>query len=463
MTTDADVFFKQYDEPTFKTVPIEELSEKLIERDEELELLNGPYSRLHTIKKGTKLKYPALEAMRAEHNADDMLFGRIPIIDDDGYVDTRSNYRVFMGYIDEDHNITDGPEYHKKERIELDRRKKNKGFNLYMSASYLKETYDIDLKENNDYINMQKYQDCIQNLNTLNMKDMFNFKNGAYLNCILSGDLSDSVSNHPISSAFDSYLPQLDLSAFPSQLNSTTAESAVLNVTATSSVHENLPFETSIDLSAIPTQLNSTADSSGMEATTTSLRESVNENLPLNLSTIPSQLNSTIADSSVLNVTTTSLSEISSQLDSTTADSSVKHVTATSEQVDEGFSSLIHSPCSNLSEMDAFERSMFNPIVEVFDCLSVLNMNPEEIREFTYTVGPEMSEECRRETEQIVQAPIRVRIYTNMTPMETTVNCLKLPKSFLMGKSTFKLPPEYGCAMVVSFSNLFCVKVIFRD
>lgn len=420
MTTDADVFFKQYDEPTFKTVPIEELSEKLIERDEELELLNGPYSRLHTIKKGTKLKYPALEAMRAEHNADDMLFGRIPIIDDDGYVDTRSNYRVFMGYIDEDHNITDAPEYHKKQRIALDRRKKNKAFNLYMPASYLKETYDISLDENNDYINMQKYQNLIRNLNTVNMKDMFNYTNGAYLNCILSGDNSsgssvlneafnDSVSNHPNSTAFDTDLPlesSIDLSAIPSQLNSTndTFNDSVSNHLYSTAFDSDLPLETSIDLSAIQSQQNGTSESN------------------------------------------------------------VNNVTAKSshhESADEGFISLKNSPWSGMSEMDPYERSMLNPIVALFDCLDALHINPEEINEFTYTVGPEMASETRQELATTLQSRTKICTFTKMRPLETAVNCLKLPRAFFMGKSIFKLPEEYGCVMVVRF--LKARSIIFSD
>lgn len=372
MTSDAEVFVKQYDEQPFKTVSIEELSEKIVERDHELELLNGPYLRLHSIKKGTQLKYPALEAVRAEYNVDDMVFGKIPIIDEEGYPDTRSNYRVFMGYIDEEHNITDGPEYHKKERIAQGRRNAKKAFNMYLKPSYLMDNYNICLTENNDYINMQKYQNLIGNLNARNMKDMFNYKEGAYLNSILTGSddklseaFNDSVSNHPNSTALDSHLP----------------------------------LETSMDLSAIP---NSTSDSSVNPVITSSLLECV----------------------------------------------------------DEGFSSLKTSPWSGMSEKDSFERAMLNPKVEIYDILSPLKITKEEMLEFTYIVGPEMTTEARQRMESILPPPsVTVCKLTRMRPLETAVNCLKLPKSVLMARPLeFDLSKEYekyGYVKLVSLSNLF--------
>lgn len=66
-------------------------------------------------------------------------------------------------------------------------------FHVYKSPIYMKRTFDLDVDSESDYRNMQRFQQEMKNVLTMNLEEMYQYRNGCYLNGILRGGQPSDV------------------------------------------------------------------------------------------------------------------------------------------------------------------------------------------------------------------------------------------------------------------------------
>lgn len=394
-----------------------------------------------------KVAYPRLNAMRA-NQGDDSNYGKIPIHDRDGYIDSRSNYAVFMNCIDSiDNNILDRLDYvvgGRKQLTETGCSPQRRPFPLYMSATYVKENYDIDVDAQcrEDYENMKRYQQEIKSVLEMDISDLYAYKNGEELNRILNGgrgggnkhfDDDDDDDLNYADEGFDFQDEPIDVShQFPATGNTTVDLNSTINRTMDES---DYLVCSSLNSTLTPVG-NSTELNLSTEFTT------LNESLLLETPQLDLQNDFLLNRSESIAKLNALLTSPKRGGTAVAADESPNNRVS----VDEG----IDSPTICLSEMDPFERSTYTPVVELFDICASMNLAAGEKTEISIQITPEFEQTFCSPAARITA----VRTITSFKSFDliedTSINCLKLPRKLLRKRLLFSLPPEYACPKYVS-------------
>lgn len=430
---------------TIKTTTIEALTEPWnFSSDDEEDDVGGekkssdPFDRYLKKYSAKKVSYPRLNAMRANEGGDSN-FGKIPIHDRDGYIDSRSNYAVFMNCIDPiDNTILDRLDYVPRRHqlnsssIESPQRRP---FPMYMSATYLKDNYDIELNEMamDDFENMKQYQRQIKNVLAMDMNDLYSYENGAELNRILNG-------HEECATKIGHKTDEDDLNYTDEGFGQDDEMSSTDNLNNTSTTTNNDSFNcSSINSSSIEPVANSTQVNSS--ANTTIVDDDIGTP-----NTTPNDSSLTVEAIAKLDTLLASPKRGSGAVDD---DQSAP--TSNRVSLDEG----IDSPTVCLSEMDPFERSTYMPVVELFDICSSMNLAEGEKKEIAIQVTPEFEETFCSPAARITAVCTftsfkALNVSTTTTRSLLSVNCFRFPLQMLRKRLMFSLPPEYACPKFVS-------------
>lgn len=177
----------------FEIVTSDQISLNLHEQRSEFEI-EEEFDRLRM-----KNVFPRINVLQSNLQSNNTFYDNLGIDESDiENFDSLRDFRMFMDTVDEPiftRPITDkevDPRYEKELKRSIERANQ-KHSNIYLPADYIKETYGITLKDNNDYLNMLKYNKEYERLNLRKMtiEQLSKLKIGTYLNNILHGKEQD--------------------------------------------------------------------------------------------------------------------------------------------------------------------------------------------------------------------------------------------------------------------------------
>ncbi|XP_055314144.1 uncharacterized protein LOC129575169 [Sitodiplosis mosellana] len=177
----------------FEMVSSEQISLNLHEQRSELEC-EEEFDQLRM-----KNVFPRINVLQSNLQNNNTFYDNLGIEETDcDNLDSLRDFRIFMDTIDEPiftrpmtGNQAD-PKYEQEYKRSMERANQ-KHSNIYLPADYIKENYGITLKDNNDYLNMLKYNEEVERLNLrkLSIEQLSKLKVGTYLNNILHGNKQD--------------------------------------------------------------------------------------------------------------------------------------------------------------------------------------------------------------------------------------------------------------------------------
>lgn len=418
------------------------------------------------------LAYKRINLIQNRQNSNNSTFGRVPVVKEDD-TDSRIHYSAFLNCIDLSDNAimqrmvydcnrlrTDEDEQCSTPLTQYDR----KSFHLFMSANYLKQTYDLEVRSDSDYRNMLRYQQELKNVLPLDLDEMMRYPNGRRLDAILKGndntddsfECDETQEMNTGVASFDETLPEGESIRLPSMCNNST-----LNTTP------NFETDSGIE-STVPSSMISIGDSdqsmcnnatlnttpnfetdSGIESTIPSSTVSIGDsdqsmfnNSTLNTTSnfeTDSGINSTVLSSTIHNDNSDQV--LDQELQRIAANSaSTQLISSRNPSIDEGLGSF----CS----MSVRSDPMYSPVVELFDILGGIgdSMSVEAKRSITIKLDDRQMNNIfgiRDEYLQVVQQfNLPSKLFERDTPL--TVNVLRLPEAKLRRRKLFELTEEFN-------------------
>lgn len=177
----------------FEMVSSDQISLNLHEQRSELEC-EEEFDQLRM-----KNVFPRINVLQSNLQNNNTFYDNLGIEETDcDNLDSLRDFRIFMDTIDEPiftrpmtGNQVD-PKYEQEYKRSIERANQRHS-NIYLPADYIKENYGITLKDNNDYLNMLKYNEEVERLNLrkLTIEQLSKLKVGTYLNNILHGNKQD--------------------------------------------------------------------------------------------------------------------------------------------------------------------------------------------------------------------------------------------------------------------------------
>lgn len=177
----------------FEMVSSDQISLNLHEQRSELEC-EEEFDQLRM-----KNVFPRINVLQSNLQNNNTFYDNLGIEENDcDNLDSLRDFRIFMDTIDEPiftrpmtGNQIDA-KYEQEYKRSMERANQRHS-NIYLPADYIKENYGITLKDNNDYLNMLKYNEEVERLNLrkLTIEQLSKLKVGTYLNNILHGNKQD--------------------------------------------------------------------------------------------------------------------------------------------------------------------------------------------------------------------------------------------------------------------------------
>lgn len=387
------------------------------------------------------LAYKRIALIQNKQTPSSSTFGRVPIVRDDD-VDSRTHYAAFMNCMDLNDNTIWPKMLYDCERLRASggdggqepgvrlSKYRRKAFHLFMSPSYMKQTFDLEVDNDSDYRNMQRFQMEMKNVLTMDVDEMIGYKNGGYLNGILTGGLTEHFVDDGADCANECGLDDTQ------ELNSTRPSFMEMQRETMRTTASLVDFESS---RLTDQSLNSTQP----VAESTQL-EPINSSFPTasdctTFDTMPSQ------DSNILAADPSSMSLMEdAALQCTNGDDhSPNGVRVSSRHIseDEGlggsFSSL--SVCSDPA---------FSPVVELFDIFSGIgkSLSDDVKRKASLTLDAHQMNEIFGVRQDCVHVTQRFQLPGALFEREIPLrlNVLGLPEAKLRRKKLFCLPVEFN-------------------
>lgn len=321
--------------------------------------------------------FPRINILQSNLKNNSSFYDNLGLVDKNcDNLDSLRDYRIFMDTIDEpmDFGVAS-----------TDATVKNRGtekhFNAYVSAEHIKEKYGVEMTDNSDYLNMLKYGEEIERLNLrkLTIEQLGQLKVGTYLNNILHGNKQDCI------------IPEADSGMGESLCESTN--------------------ETTLTLAEATLNLSTATNDQSMDEPNTSIECSAITQTSEHLDTTNND------DITALEV---------SQLSENSVDKFGEH----RHSLDDGLgSSVINSPV-HMADLDAYERSMLNPVVEVHDIFFPMNKYLEMPNNFRVDLNDPMNGMLHPKEAKIVAQPMDFNIF-------------KIPQHMLCKPRLFKLTKDF--------------------
>lgn len=394
------------------------------------------------------LTYTRLTLLQNELNTKNSNFGRIPITKDED-VDTRSNYSTFINCLDlNDNTIMPRMVYEcdrlrddqEEDRVVLSNRSK-KPFHLFMSSTYMKQTFDVDVECESDYRNMQNFQLEMKNLLTMTVEDMMRFKQGCFLNAMLRGgsrDYSIDDSDTEECCIDDAQDTATELSSYPTLC---TSDSNIFQSESTANPIEESMFDKDSGLQ-MESMTSTTFHESQLDCESTRLQNgsmTLNSDSECGTRPVLTQSQESGIDSEYLPASMEDDPEV--QFINSTASTQVVPISNRNISIDEGLGG------SN-SSLSLQSIGIYSPSVELFDIFDGAHgkVSPEMIKAIVLSLDSVQMQDIfgvRREYLTVQQQfNLPGEIFERETPL--TVNILKLPERRLRKKKLFELPAEFN-------------------
>lgn len=346
--------------------------------------------------------FPRINILQSNLQNNSSFYDNLGIIEKNcDNLDSLRDYRIFMDTIDEPMDLGmlngDASNGNPNNNV-LKNRGHEKHFNAYLSAEHIKEKYGVEMPDNSDYLNMLKYGEEIERLNLrkLTIEQLGQLKVGTYLNNILHGNKQDCA------------IPEADSgmgeSLCDSAIEQSTAAESSLNSTAKST-------DQSIGEPTIDQSIGEPTVGQSMSEPSTSLDCSA-------ITDMPELMDTTHTDES----TTLEVSQLNESIDERFGEH--RH------SLDDGLgSSLINSPVQ-IADLDAFERNMLNPVVEVQDIFYPMNKFMEMPNDFTVDLKDPMNDMLDPKEAKIVVPVMEFNIF-------------QIPEKLLRKPKLFQLTEDF--------------------
>lgn len=389
--------------------------------------------------------FPRINILQSNLQNNSSFYDNLGIIEKNcDNLDSLRDYRIFMDTIDEplDLGMANGDGSNGNGLSSTIKNRGNeKHFNAYVSAEHIKEKYGVEMPDNSDYLNMLKYGEEIERLNLrkLTIEQLGQLKVGTYLNNILHGNKQDCIipeadsgmgeslcdSAHEQSTLTDPSLNTTSASTDQSMSEPSVCEPSVCE----SSACEPSACEPSMSESSVcdPSASEpSIGDPSGSEPSLSD--PSASE---------PSLSDQSIGDPNT-SMESSTATDASDQMDTSHSDESAILDASFEEKfgehrnsLDDGLgSSLMLSPVQ-MAELDAFERSMLNPVVEVHDIFYPMNKFVEMPNDFTVDLKDPMNDMLDPPKEPKIEAPV---LYYNI---------FQIPEKMVRKPKLFQLTEDF--------------------
>lgn len=271
--------------------------------------------------------FPRINILQSNLQNNNSFYDNLGIVEKNcDNLDSLRDYRIFMDTIDEPLklSIRDASEPDKCQSAD-GTRSNQKHFNAYVPAEHIKEAYGVEMLDNSDYLNMLKYGEEIERLNLrqLTVEQLGKLKVGTYLNNILHGNKQDCDIPEHDSGMGDSLCDSINESTGTSNNTTAANETGEFNDPGCSEAPDAGPTDADGEAKAAETGEAAEAQAAAASG----------------------------EDSDVAKPETVELRS----------------------SLDDGLgASLIHSPVQ-MNELDAYERNMLNPVVEVRDIFYPMN------------------------------------------------------------------------------------------
>lgn len=411
------------------------------------------------------LAYTRISLIQNKQTASSSTFGRVPIVKDDD-VDSRTHYATFMNCMDLNDNSIMQKMLYDCDRLRCGDQDQDRGtrmpkyskkpFHLFMSPTYMKQTFDMDVDSESDYRNMQRFQQEMKNVLTMNLEEMIRYKNGCYLNGILIGTSDNDNDFEDIGIEEDCLGDTADLDTMTDLPSCSAIDSN------TDSLLQNGSIDKSID------QSQSCRESMGLQNDESlpvgeSTRLQNNGSMTINESQDQSQSfgastgcqHGSKSDSNIFRCDSHEsgiLSEIPShsleedpelsQIHSDACVTQVVPISGRNISIDEGLGG------SYSSSMSVRSDPMYSPSVELFDIFKGVgkSVSKEDIRNVTVVVDKTMMSNIfgiRTDYLTVVQQfNLPGDMFEREIPL--ALNILELPEAKLRKKKLFQLPEEFN-------------------